>query len=108
MDLLRHSSPTFHDVLALCTVSLAHLNSSVTESMMELDSHADTCVVGKHTLILCNHDHPIIVMGYDSGLGKNQFTVDAVLTYDDHFTGEVIMLVHIPQLQHNLLCPMQL
>lgn len=85
------------------------------EVRTELDSHADTCVVGKHALILMDFDRPVNVIGYDPSLGttKDLRTVSAAIAYDDPETGETRVMVihqavHIPTLQHNLLCPMQL
>ena len=81
----------------------------------EMDSHADTCVVGKQCLVFHDFDRPVNVSGFDTSLGtvKNRSVVSAALAYDDPETGEVIMLVvhqaiHIPTMDHNLLCPMQL
>ncbi len=80
---------------------------------MELDSHADTCVLGCDALILLNYNRPVIVKGYDPSLDiKTYATVSGVLAYDDPVTGEVYHLVinqaiHIPHLNHHLLCPMQ-
>ena len=44
---------------------------------------------------------------------KTYSIVDAVVAYDDHRTGETAMLqinqaIFVPQMTHNLLCPMQL
>ena len=85
-------------------------------STTEVDSHADTCVVGRHALVFHDFDRPVNVTGYDEGKGTTEEdckTVSAALAYDDPRTGEVIILVvHqailIPHLEINLLCPMQL
>ncbi len=75
--------------------------------------HADTCVLGGDALILLDYNRPVIVEGYDPYLGtKTYATVSGVLAYDDPVTGEVYHLVlnqaiHIPHLNHHLLCPMQ-
>ena len=64
-------------------------------------------------LILLDYNRPVIVEGYDPALGtKTYATVSGVLAYDDPVTGEVYHLVinqaiHIPHLDHHLLCPMQ-
>ena len=39
------------------------------EVWSELDSHADTCVVGKHVLVFQDFDRPVDVIGYDKQLG---------------------------------------
>ena len=62
---------------------------------MELDSHADTCVVGdSSTLVIHDFGRPVRVLGYDGELGEKQpcKTVSAVVAYDDP-TGDTYMLV---------------
>ncbi len=87
--------------------------NSIGDTTLELDSHADTCVLGCDALILLDYDRPVIVEGYDPSLGtKTYATVSGALAYDDPVTGEVYHLVinqaiHIPHLDHHLLCPMQ-
>jgi hypothetical protein len=71
------------------------------------------CVLGRDALILLDYDRPAIVEGYDPSLGtKTCATVSGALAYDDPVTGKVSHLVinqaiHIPHLDHHLLCPMQ-
>jgi hypothetical protein len=83
------------------------------ETTLELDSHADTCVLGRDVLIFPDYDRPVIVEGYDPSLGtKTYATVSGALAYDDPVTGKVHHLVinqavPIPHLDHHLLCPMQ-
>ncbi len=87
--------------------------SSTGETTQELDSHADTCVLGRDALILLDYDRPVIVEGYDPSLGtKTYATISGVLAYDDPLTGEIYLIminqaIHIPHLDHHLLCPMQ-
>jgi hypothetical protein len=87
--------------------------NSIGETTLELDSHADTCVLDCDALILLDYDRPVIVEGYDPSLGtKTYATVSGALAYDDPVTGKVYHLVinqaiHIPHLDHHLLCPMQ-
>ena len=83
---------------------------------MELDSHADTSVVGRDTaLLIHDYETPVRVPGYneDGGGRSNCHIVSAVVAYDHPASGEVYMLViHqtilIPDMLNNLLCPMQL
>jgi hypothetical protein len=42
---------------------------SIGETNLELDSYADTCVLGHDALILLDYDRPVIVEGYDPSLG---------------------------------------
>ncbi len=52
-------------------------------------------------------------MGYDKSLGSKTYqTVSGVVAYDDPQTGRMLHLIinqviHIPHLDHHLLCPMQ-
>ena len=83
------------------------------ETTLELDSHADTCVLGCDALILHDYMRPVRVQGYDPSLGTVQYnTVSGALAYDHPTTGETYHLIvnqaiHIPHLDHHLLCPMQ-
>ncbi len=94
-------------------IDLSTKINSIGETTLELDSHTDMCVLGCDALILLDYDRPIIVEGYDPSLGtKTYATVSRALAYDDPVTGKVYHLVinkaiHIPHLDHHLLCPMQ-
>jgi hypothetical protein len=87
--------------------------NSIGETTLELDLHADTCVLGHDALIFLDYDRPVIVKGYGASIGtKTYTTVSGTLAYDDPTTGKVYHLVinqaiHIPHLDHHLLCPMQ-
>jgi hypothetical protein len=82
----------------------------------ELDSHADTCVVGDQTaLILQDYERPVRVHGYDDRVAeaRNCKMVSGAIAYDHPETGDVYMLllhqaILIPTMKANLLCPMQL
>ena len=85
------------------------------DSRTELDTHADTCVVGKHCLITHEFDRLVSVTGYDPNQGKvkDLKIVSAVVAYDCHMTGEVIIIrinqaIYIKSMVNNLLCPMQI
>jgi hypothetical protein len=64
-------------------------------------------------LILLDFDPPVCVHGYNPTLGTKTFaTVSGALAYNDPITGKTFHLVinqaiHIPHLDHHLLCPMQ-
>ena len=87
-----------------------------TEHPTDLDSHADTCVVGKHALIVHRLDKKVNVTGFDPAQGKvkDLNLVSAALAYDCPVTGEAIILmvhqaVHVPTMDNDLvLCPMQM
>ena len=86
------------------------------EQRTELDSHADTSVVGKElALLIHDYDTPVCVHGYTEEVAhsSNCRIISAVIAYDHPETGDVYMLViHqailIPEMENNLLCPMQL
>ena len=86
--------------------------NSTGETTLELDSHADTCVLGRDALILLDRERPVVVEGYDPSLGtKTYATISGALAYDDPLTDEVYHIVinkaiHKPHLDHHLLCPM--
>ena len=85
------------------------------EGRTELDSHADTCVVGHDTaLVIQDFGRQVTVHGYMDDIGSAKCkTMSAVVAYDHPETGDTFMLViHqailIPKMKTNLLCPMQL
>jgi hypothetical protein len=83
------------------------------ESSLELDSCADTTVLGAGALIIQSYDRPVEVVGYDPQQGLQTFEmVSGILAFDHPRDGQVYHLVfhqaiHMPQLDHHLLCPMQ-
>jgi hypothetical protein len=83
------------------------------ETTLELDSHADTCVLGRGALITLDYYRPVSIVGYDKSLrSKTYQTVSGVVAYDDPQTGRLLHLIinqaiHIPHLDPHLLCPMQ-
>ena len=108
---------TVQTIAPLRTVRIGSLQAGDSqETRTELDSHADTCVVGQHTaLLIHDFDRQVRVHGYDEAIGQavNCRTVSAVIAYDHPETGEVYMLIlhqaiMIPQMTVNLISPMQL
>jgi hypothetical protein len=83
------------------------------ETTLELDSHANTCVLGHDALIIFDYNRPVSIVGYDESHGSKTYqTVSGVVAYDDPQTGRMLHLIinqaiHIPHLDHHLLCPMQ-
>ena len=58
------------------------------EIRTELDSHADTCVLVDHALVIHDHERPVKVTGYNDQDGTKTYrTVDATLAYNDPTTG---------------------
>ena len=85
------------------------------ETWTKLDSHADTCVVGKSSFIVHDYDRKVNVTGYDPSQPTAQSLrfVSAALAYDDPKSGEVIILVlnqaiSVHHLKHNLVSPFQM
>jgi hypothetical protein len=64
-------------------------------------------------LIIANYDRPVDVEGYVPTFGTQRYdTVNGVVAYNHPQTGKILHLVinqaiHIPHLDHHLLCPMQ-
>jgi hypothetical protein len=79
---------------------------------VELDSHADTCVVGRHALIIHEHPHVVMVSGFDpSQPPRKAKVVDAAVRYTCRDTGDHLILminqaILVPEVDHCLLCPM--
>jgi hypothetical protein len=89
------------------------INERNYETTLELDSHANICVLEQDALIILGYQQPVSVVGYDESLGSKTYqTVSGVVTYDDPQTGRTLHLIinqaiYIPHLDHHLLCPMQ-
>ncbi len=49
------------------------LNDPNYETTLELDSHADTCVLGHDALIILDFQRPVNVVGYDKSLGTKTY-----------------------------------
>ena len=94
--------------------SLAYRNES--ESYLDLDSHADTCVLGMNALII-ETPYPTrtaVVSFADPSVGtvtKNILSGAFKYTTPDtgkHYILIVHQAIHIETMEHSLLCPMQL
>ena len=66
--LLRELVPT------ATTRVITYIQSKVRESSYELDSHADTCVFGRVTLIVYDFNRLVNVQGYDTSLGSYEYS----------------------------------
>ncbi len=79
------------------------------ETTLELDSHANTFVLGHDALIILDYNQPVSIVGYDESLGSKTYqTVSGVVAYDDPQTVRMLPLIinlaiHIPHLDHHLL-----
>jgi hypothetical protein len=64
------------------------------EITLELDSHANTCVLGRDALIILDYQRPVSIVGYDESLGSKTYqTVSGVVVYDDPQTGRTLHLI---------------
>jgi hypothetical protein len=97
-----------------CIVKDVHYKLvGIYETTLELDSCVDTSVLGCGALITLDYNRSVSVVGYDESLrSKTYLTVSGVVAYDDPQTGRTLHLIinqaiHIPHLDHHLLCPMQ-
>ena len=84
------------------------------ESNCELDSHADTCVLGNHAHILMDHERSVDIVGYDKSkgtLGNNMETISGALAYKPTSGARMIIVlhqtIHVPTTDCSLICPMQ-
>ena len=83
------------------------------DTTLELDSHADTSVLGGGALVVADFNEPVNVQGYDPLLGTKTYrTITGAVGYFDPVSGSVYHLVihqaiYIPGLDHHLLSPMQ-
>jgi hypothetical protein len=86
------------------------------EGRAELDSHADTTVIGDTTaLVIQDFDRPVRVHGYDQSVAQREAckTVTGVMAYDHPSTGVTYFLIFhqailIPCMKVSLISPMQL
>ena len=100
----------------ICTASSSSSGEDFEHiSATELDSHADSPVVGKYCHIIENKGKTAKVSGFTSDLGKPLTVpiVTAAIAYDCEFTGETnILIVHnalyFKQMEVNLIPPMMM
>ena len=87
--ILRESIPT------ASTRVITSMTSTVRESSYKLDSHDDTCIFGRGTLIVYDFNRPVNVQGYDPSLGLYGYsTVINVQKYIDPHTGMTYHIVN--------------
>jgi hypothetical protein len=64
-----------------CTVSTVNdvsytIHDQTYETTLGLDSHADTCVLGRDALIILDYQRLVNVVGYDESLGTKTYDPD--------------------------------
>ena len=93
-------------------IKVAHSSNSG-ETRMELDSHADTCVLGKGCLKVFDWNRPVNVSGWNPKDGERLCqTISGAVAYDHPQTGQLYLFIfhqciHVDHLDHHLMCPMQ-
>ena len=92
--------------------SISIISSEAPASRTELDSHADSPVVGKGALILHHTCETVNIIPFTDGLGTcfDVPIVTAAVAYDSPITGEItILLIHnalyIANMTQNLIPP---
>ena len=86
----------------------ANTSIAVVKTKIKSDSHANTCIVCDHCLIVHDHKRP----GHDPKAGsKCAPVVDATVAYTvpetDQFVLSINQAIKMKGLDHHLLCPMQ-
>ena len=115
---VSHSCADSENESVICTSVqavhlIAHTSLAVVKTKIKLDSHADTCVICNHCLIVHDLSRPINVYGYGPKAGsKHAHIVDAAFTDTLAETGQVVILsineaVEMNGFDHHPLCPMQ-
>ena len=87
-----------HEVCVVWMLDLSHTISSThsrqSNLRVELDSHADTCVVGKSALDIHEHPNVVMVSGFDPLQPPHKVkVVDAAIRYTCHDTGDHLILI---------------
>jgi hypothetical protein len=68
--------------------------NSIHETTLELDSHANTYVLGRDASIILDYNRPVSIVGYDESLkSKTYQTVSGVVAYDDPQTRRTLHLI---------------
>jgi hypothetical protein len=104
-------------IAAVWSVKLGRIAASTSlqnkESWMELDTHADTTVLGKSCLVIQDFNKTVSVSGWNASVGSTECpTVSGVVAYDHPYTGITYMLVwhqaiYLETMENHLICPMQ-
>jgi len=88
--------------------------SNSVEIPFEANSHADTTCLGGGALKIMDYNTPVRVQGYDPSLGAREYeTISGGVVYVHPRTNVryhliIHQAIHMPHLDHHLLCPMQL
>ena len=73
---------------------VAEIESGGDSSSLELDSHADSPVVGSEALIIRRHGRKVRVNGFTPALGSTTVdVVDSAIAYECEFTCKVMIMI---------------
>ncbi len=76
------------------TVKSTCSQSNFNKISVELDSHADTCVVGSNVLVVHDHERFVDIYGFDrKSQRSNACTVDAAIACEDTVTHSTVILM---------------
>jgi hypothetical protein len=108
----KFSDHLWRKINAITTVASTKSSSGDMTAATELDSHADSPVVGKNAVILESLNRSVRVSGFSSEIGKpiRVKVVNAAVAYDCDITGDTHILVlynalFIPSMENNLVPP---
>ena len=75
-------------------IKVANYSIYSIKTRLELDSHADSTVLGKGYLVVYDFDRPVNVTGYDTyDFSKVCQNMTGILAYDHSQTGKTYLLV---------------
>ena len=75
---------------------VVHASFASSKPKVEVDTHADMCVVGDNCLVVHDHNRPVNVYSYDPKDGhRSAKTVDAAVRYQDPPSGQIFMISYL-------------
>ena len=104
------------DVTGIFAATICHRiaasSEEVDEGQLELDSHADSPVLGKGAIIVRKTDRTVSVKGFADEIGNpiSVPVVDGLVAYDCEYSGETRLLIirnalHLPSMNNHLIPP---
>jgi hypothetical protein len=95
---LISASESHHEVCVVRMLDLSRAIGSTRSRLnilrIELESHADTCVIGRNALIVHKHTNVVMVSGFDPLQPPRQAKlVDAAIRYTCRDTGDHLILM---------------
>ena len=80
--------------LSTICIMVAHASVASSKPKVELDLHADMCVVGDNSLVIHDHNRPVNGYSYNTKDGhRSAKTIDATVGYKDPQSGEKFILM---------------